>query len=87
MTMTNTKADAALLHHLSFPTGIMRLQTILLGLELEIKTNGRMRLTGKAPMCATILRKEFGLSGSREKLHAQFLALMEKHGIVLVERT
>jgi len=81
MTM-NTKADQAIQQHLSFPTGHIRLFTILSGLKLEIKIPG-MRLTRKAPKCSTILRKEFGLSGKPQKLYDQFLQLLVAHNVPL----
>lgn len=77
----NTKADQVIEYHKTFNTGPIRLFTILSGLKLEIKLPG-MRLTGKAPKCSTILRREFGLSGKPEKLYAQFLALLVKHDII-----
>lgn len=79
--MTGTeKASAHIQYHLSFPAGGMRLLTILHGLEWEMKTGGR--LTGKAPKCTTILRKEFGLSGSRANLYARYRQLLVAHGVV-----
>ncbi len=61
--------------HLTIPTGRIRLGMILSGLRLEIKFPG-MRLTRKAPKCSTILRKEFGLKGTPEKLLAQYEAML-----------
>lgn len=63
--------------HLAIPTGIHRLKMLKRGLEFEIKFPG-MRLTGKAPKCSTILRREFGLSGRPPKLLAQFEQLLEE---------
>jgi len=81
--MSNTKqAEAVIMHHLSFPTGHIRLFMILSGLKLEIKIPG-MRMTRKAPKCSTILRQEFGLSGKPQKLYDTFLALLVKFEVPL----
>lgn len=77
-----SKADEQIEYHKTFPTGHVRLFTILSGLKLEIKFPG-MRLTRKAPKCSTILRKEFGLSGKPQELYNQFLALLVEHGVPL----
>lgn len=67
--------------HLDIPTGPIRLKTIRQGLKLEIKVPG-MRLTGKAPKCSTILRKEFGLKGTPRRLLFQLEACMVKTGLL-----
>lgn len=53
----------------------LRILTIKFGLETEIRTNGRMRLSAKIPKCTTIVRREFGLKGNRRKLYKQFCEL------------
>lgn len=67
--------------HLQIPTGPYRLLTIRQGLCLEIRCPG-MRLTGKAPKCSTILRREFGLKGKPVKLLAQFETILQMVGVV-----
>ena len=79
--MSNTKAVQAIEHHITFPMGPMRLRTILMGINLEVKIPG-MRMTRKAPKCSTILRKEFGLSGKPPALAVQFFDLLAKYGIL-----
>jgi len=55
---------------------------ILKGILFEIKCPG-MRLTGKAPKCSTIIRKEFGFKGRPIKLAQQlFDLLVEKQVLV-----
>lgn len=54
---------------------LYRLLIIKAGMEFEMKTG--MRLTGKAPSSFTIVRKEFGLKGNKQKLYSQFC---EIHG-------
>lgn len=56
---------------------LFRLNMILRGLEFEAKFPGA-RLTGKAPKCSTIVRKEFGLRGNHAKLIEQFRPLVEQ---------
>ena len=56
---------------------IFRMRVILSGLRLECKTQGRMQLT-RGPKCSTIVRREYGLKGNREKLLAQFEKLVRK---------
>lgn len=74
------KAQERVDSHLTIPTGVIRLLMIRNGLAFEIKCPG-MRLTAKAPKCSTILRREFGLSGTPAKLLAQFDALLAANGI------
>lgn len=56
---------------------VFRLNMILQGLKFEARFKGA-RLTGKAPKCSTIVRREFGLKGNHEKLIAQFEPLVEQ---------
>lgn len=75
-----SQAEQVIQEHLNIPTGPIRLNLIKRGLEMEIKFPGS-RLTGKAPKCSTILRKQFGLSGKPEKLLAQYTALLAAAGL------
>jgi hypothetical protein len=50
--------------------------TLLNGLRLEVKTG--MRLTSKAPTCYTIIKREYGLKGNKEKVLDQFEKLLLK---------
>jgi hypothetical protein len=78
--ITEKTADA-INSHLQIPTGPIRLLTIRSGLCLEIRCPGA-RLTGKAPKCSTILRREFGLKGRPVKLLAQFETLLQMVGVI-----
>lgn len=49
-----------------------RLVTLQAGLRFECKTNG-MKIT-RGPSCHTIIKREFGFKGSREKVLEQFSA-------------
>ena len=49
-----------------------RTKAILIGLRLEVRTNGRMRMTGKAPTCYSIVKREYGFKGNRASVLAQF---------------
>jgi hypothetical protein len=55
-----------------------RLLTIRMGLKAEAFG---MRLTAKAPSCLSIVKKEFGFKGNREKVTAQFEAYMASIGL------
>lgn len=55
-----------------------RLLTIRAGLKAEAMG---MRLTSKAPSCLSIVKKEFGFKGNREKVTAQFEAYMASIGL------
>ena len=56
-----------------------RLLTIRMGLRAEAVG---MRLTSKAPSCLSIVKREFGFKGNREKVTAQFEAMLKANGIV-----
>ena len=58
---------------------VYRLLTIRQGLRLEAKG---MRLTNKAPSCLSIVKREFGFKGSREKVTAQYEAMLRERGII-----
>jgi hypothetical protein len=59
-------------------TQVFRLLTIRAGLKAEAFG---MRLTSKAPSCLSIVKKEFGFKGNREKVTAQFEAYMASIGL------
>lgn len=54
---------------------IVRLQTLARGLRMEIMG---MRLTRKAPTCYSIIKREFGLKGNKQKVLDQFIPLVEE---------
>lgn len=55
---------------------LYRLLTLHMGLKAEMRG---MRLTRKAPSCFSIVKKEFGLKGSKQKVFDAFVALLEQH--------
>ena len=59
-------------------TEVYRLLTIRMGLKAEAVG---LRLTSKAPSCLSIVKKEFGFKGNREKVTAQFEAYMASIGL------
>lgn len=56
-------------------TTLYRMAVILHGMKFELKTG--MKLT-RGPSCFTLVRREFGLKGGKEKLLEQFEALVEE---------
>lgn len=53
------------------------------GLKLEVKTEGRMRLTRRVS-CYALAKREYGLKGNRAKVLAGLKAILEsKYGITL----
>lgn len=53
------------------------------GLKLEVKTEGRMRLTRRVS-CYALAKREYGLKGNRAKVLADLRAILEsKYGITL----
>ena len=58
---------------------VYRLLTIRMGLRAEAVG---MRLTAKAPSCLSIVKKEFGFKGNREKVTAQFEAMLRDNNII-----
>lgn len=53
------------------------------GLKLEVKTEGRMRLTRRVS-CYALAKREYGLKGNRAKVLADLKATLEyKYGITL----
>jgi hypothetical protein len=61
------------------PDGVnlYRLLMIKSGMELEARTNGKMRLTRKAPSCFVIAKREHNLKGSKLAIYT---AYCEMHG-------
>jgi squalene cyclase len=51
---------------------LLRLTMIKSGMEFESNTG--MKLTGKAPSCFTIARKEYGFKGSKKAIYEAFCA-------------
>jgi len=47
----------------------MRLATIKLGLEVELRG---FRLTTRAPKCFSIIKKEYGIKGDKLKAYREF---------------
>jgi len=52
---------------------LFRMQTLARGLRRELRG---MRLTRKAPTCYSIIKREYGLKGGRQKVLDQFLVLL-----------
>lgn len=53
---------------------LYRMATLLSGLKLEMKG---LRLTAKAPTCYSIVKREYGFKGNREKVLEQFEAYVQ----------
>ena len=62
----------------------LRAHTLRIGLQSEIQHN--MRLTGKAPSCYNIIKKELGFKGGKCKVYAQYLLWMEQHGLIELDQ-
>lgn len=75
----NTIATAAIEHHKTFPTGMLRLSMLLRGMKFEIETG--MKLT-RGPKCSSRVKKEFGLKGNAQNVYYQFLQLLIDHGCI-----
>jgi hypothetical protein len=63
----------------------LRAHTLRIGLESEIKH--KMRLTGKAPSCYTIIKRELGFKGNKVRVYAQYILWMEKQGLLDITPT
>ena len=74
-------------HAISTPAQInaLRAHTLRIGLQSEIQHN--MRLTGKAPSCYSIIKKELGFKGGKCKVYAQYLLWMEQQGLIVLDPT
>ena len=55
-----------------------RIKMLLMGLKTEIRG---MRLTYKGPTCYSIIKKEFGLKGNKQKVLTQFEKIVEDMGL------
>lgn len=51
---------------------LYRMATLLSGIRMEYRTNGKLRLTGKGPSCYTIIKREYGFKGNRRVVLDQF---------------
>lgn len=69
---TNPRGQNFWIPENDFNTRTIREFAIAQGLEMEIKFPG-FQMTAKAPKCSTILRQEYGMKGTPERLLAQFL--------------
>ena len=78
---TTEKTCDAINSHLRIATGPVRLLFIRNGLLFEIR-NPKMRLTGKAPKCTTILRRQFDISGNKFRQLAIFETLLQQIGVI-----
>jgi hypothetical protein len=58
----------------------LRAHTLRIGLEGEIKH--KMRLTGKAPSCYTIIKRELGFKGNKVRVYAQYILWMGEKGLL-----
>ena len=47
---------------------IFRMLTMRTGLKVEDKFNGEMRLTGKGRTCYSMVKREYGFKGNRNKV-------------------
>ena len=54
---------------------VYRMLTLQQGLAMEMKG---MRLTRKAPTCYSIIKKEYGLKGNRQRVFDQFSELVRE---------
>ena len=57
-----------------------RILTMRKGLVLETRYNGGFRLTAKAPTCYSMVKREFGFKGNRNKVLYQFEKLLRESG-------
>ena len=58
---------------------VFRLKMLLMGLKSEIRG---MRLTSKAPTCYSIIKREFGLKGNKQKVLDQFEQILKDNGVL-----
>ena len=52
---------------------LYRMQTLARGLRMELRG---MRLTRKVPTCYSIIKREYGLKGNKQRVLDQFLVLL-----------
>jgi hypothetical protein len=55
---------------------VFRLITLLSALRLEVRTNGRVQAT-RGPKAHTIIKREFGLKGTREQVYVEFERIVD----------
>lgn len=78
-----TTTDTAIVLDTPEKTCAYRELMIYSGLKLEVKTEGRMRLTRRVS-CYALAKREYGLKGNRAKVLADLKATLEyKYGITL----
>ena len=58
---------------------VFRYKTLLIGLKSEIKG---VRLTNKARTCYSIIKSEFGLKGSKQRVLEQYEEILSEMGIL-----
>ena len=78
--MSTTTAVLTTTHQIN----ALRAHTLRIGLQTEIQHN--MRLTGKAPSCYSIVKRELGFKGSKVKVYAQYLLWMEQNGLIVLDK-
>ena len=73
--------------HVVISEDVERFRHIMLlrGVLLEDRTG--LRLTSKAPLCSTIIRREFGFKGRPIQLAEQLFALLVKQRILILNDT
>ena len=57
---------------------IFRMLTMRTGLKVEDKFNGEMRLTGKGRTCYSMVKREYGFKGNRNKVLYQLESYIRK---------
>jgi hypothetical protein len=58
---------------------VFRLKMLLIGLKSEIRG---MRLTSKGSSCYSIIKREFGLKGNKQKVLDQFEQILKDEGVL-----
>ena len=73
---------------LSTPAQInaLRAHTLRIGLESEIKHKVRL-MTGKAPSCYSIIKRELGFKGNKVRVYAQYVLWMGEKGLLDITPT
>ena len=56
-----------------------RLKMLHIGLKSEIRG---MRLTSKGPSCYSMIKREFGLKGNKQKVLDQFEQILKDEGLL-----
>lgn len=55
-----------------------RTKMLLRGIKAELRG---MRLTSRGPSCYSIIKKEYGLKGNKQKVHDQFEKIVKDMGL------